>query len=61
MKLEKNEAIVSLKKLGWTFRKISKIWDNGDWRNVKKVWRRDKNKYNLPEDYEYFQRESKTL
>lgn len=58
MKVEKNEAIVLLRKLGWRFLKISKAWDNSDKRNVKKVWDRDKDKYNLPEDYEHFQREA---
>lgn len=49
---EKNEAIVVLHKLGYSYRWIAKAVGRKK-PNVIKVWQRDKNKYQIPQyDFE---------
>ena len=46
--IEKNKAIVFLKKIGMPMKEIVRAFGETDKRNFYRVWYRDKDKYNLP-------------
>jgi len=50
-KIHRNKAIVQLKKLGWSFYGLQKVFEMKDKRNLIRVWKRDKDKYFLPESH----------
>lgn len=49
-KIWKNQAIVCLRKCGFSFYAIQKAFEAKDKRNIIRVWKRDKNKYFLPSE-----------
>lgn len=44
---DKNKAIVLLKKAGMSMKAIARAFDEGDKRNLYRIWRRDKDKYKV--------------